>query len=58
MQVLAEAHALLDQRVERYREDNDGAHREILTLLRTSYRDPDRRVTRLESDPGEAAPPD
>lgn len=45
---LAEAHVLLDQRVERYRQENEAAHTEILVLLRTSYRDLDRRVTRLE----------
>ena len=45
---LAEAHVLLDQRVERYREENEAAHGEILTLLRTSYRDLERRVTGLE----------
>lgn len=45
---LAEAHLLLDGRVERYRQENDAAHHEILALLRTSYRDLDRRVSRLE----------
>lgn len=45
---LAEAHLLLDQRVERYRRESDDAHQEILALLRTSYRDLDRRVGRLE----------
>jgi hypothetical protein len=32
VQQLAEAYAMLDQRVERYRQDNDNAHQEIATL--------------------------
>ena len=51
---IAEAYVLLDQRVERYRVENDAAHREILALLHTSYRDLDRRLTRLEERAGEA----
>jgi hypothetical protein len=53
---IAEAYVLLDQRVERYRIENDVAHREILTLLHASYRELDRRVTRLEERAGEAGP--
>jgi hypothetical protein len=45
---LAEAHVLLDQRVERHRRENDAAHAEILALIRTSYAHMDRRVARLE----------
>lgn len=52
---LAEAHVLLDGRVERYRQENDAAHHEILALLRTSYRDLDRRVSRFEAPGGEGA---
>jgi chromosome segregation ATPase len=53
---IAEAYILLDQRVERYRIENDVAHREILALLHASYRDLDRRVTRLEERAGGAGP--
>jgi len=53
---LAEAHLLLDQRIERYRRENDDAHQEILVLLRTSYRDMDRRVGRLEERSSEGGP--
>jgi hypothetical protein len=45
---LAEAHVLLDQRVERCRQENDAAHGDILALIRTSYARMDRRVARLE----------
>jgi chromosome segregation ATPase len=45
---IAEAYVLLDQRVERYRNENEMAHREILALLHSSYRELDRRLTRLE----------
>jgi chromosome segregation ATPase len=45
---LAEAHVMLDQRVERYRREHEVAHQEVLALLRASYQDLDRRVTRLE----------
>ena len=53
---IAEAYVLLDQRVERFRVENDAAHREILALLHTSYRELDRRLTRLEERAGEAGP--
>ena len=56
VQQLAEAHAMLDERVERYRREHEVAHREILTLLRTSYQDLERRVTRLETRIGESGP--
>ena len=46
---IAEAHAMLDQRVEHFRRENEAAHQEILTLLRSSYHELDRRVTRLEA---------
>ena len=46
---LAEAHVMLAERVERYRQEHDVAHQEILVILRASYADLDRRVTRLES---------
>jgi len=57
---IAEAYVLLDQRVERYRVENDVAHREILALLHASYRELERRVTRLEEraeGPGSSARP-
>jgi len=38
MQQLAEAHAMLDQRVEQYRRDNEAAHQEILTLCAAPIR--------------------
>jgi chromosome segregation ATPase len=56
VQQLAEAHAMLDQRVERYRREHEIAHQEILTLLRTSYQDLERRLTRLEARIGESGP--
>ena len=56
VQQLAEAHAMLDERVERYRREHEVAHQEILTLLRTSYQDLERRVTRLEARIGESGP--
>jgi len=56
VQQLAEAHAMLDQRVERYRREHEVAHQEILVLLRTSYQDLERRVTRLEARIGESGP--
>jgi chromosome segregation ATPase len=57
---IAEACILLDQRVERYRVENDVAHREILALLHASYRELECRVTRLEEraeGPGSSARP-
>jgi chromosome segregation ATPase len=45
---IAKAYVLLDQRVERYRNENEMAHREILALLHSSYRELDRRLTVLE----------
>jgi len=56
VQQLVEAHAMLDERVERYRRQHEVAHQEILALLRTSYQDLDRRVTRLEARIGESGP--
>jgi chromosome segregation ATPase len=56
IQQLAEAHVLLDQRVERYRRENEVAHQEILTVLRVSYQDLDRRVSGLEARLGESGP--
>jgi chromosome segregation ATPase len=38
VQQLAEAHAMLDQRVERYRREHEVAHQEILALLRRGER--------------------
>ena len=54
VQQLAEAHVLLDQRVERYRRENEVAHQEILTVLRASYQNLDRRVSGLEVRLGES----
>ena len=51
---IAEAYVLLDQRVERYRVENETAHREIAALLLTSYRELDRRVTQLEQQAGDS----
>jgi chromosome segregation ATPase len=56
VQQLAEAHAMLDPRVERYRREHEVAHQEILVLLRTSYQDLERRVTRLETRIGGSGP--
>ncbi|HEY7651144.1 MAG TPA: hypothetical protein VID04_19260 [Methylomirabilota bacterium] len=50
---LAETQLLADERFERDRQENEAAHREILALLRTSYRDLDRRGGRLEAPGGE-----
>jgi chromosome segregation ATPase len=52
---IAEAHVMLVQRVDEYRRESD-AQRTILSLLQTSYRDLDRRVTRLEERAGETRP--
>ena len=52
---IAEAHGLLVQRVAEYRSESD-AQRTILSLLQTSYRDLDRRVSRLEERAGETRP--
>jgi chromosome segregation ATPase len=49
---IAEAHVLLAQRVADYRSESD-SQRQILSLLQTSYRDLDRRLTRLEERAGE-----
>ena len=56
VQQLAEAHAMLDQRLERYRREHEVAQQEILALLRTSYQDLERRVSRLEARIGESGP--
>ncbi len=52
---IAEAHVMLSRNVEQYRAESD-AQRTILSLLQTSYRDLDRRVTRLEERAGEMNP--
>ena len=52
---IAEAHVLLVQRVAEYRSESD-AQRAILSLLQTSYRDLDRRLTRLEERAGDTGP--
>ena len=56
---LAEGHMMLDGKLERFRVENDVAHREIVALIRTAYAALDRRVTRLEArgERGEAAEP-
>lgn len=54
VQQLAEAHVLLDQRVERHRRENEVAHRETLTVLRASYQNLDRRISGLEARLGES----
>jgi chromosome segregation ATPase len=56
VQQLAEAHAMLGQRLERYRREHEVAQQEILALLRTSYQDLERRVSRLEARIGESGP--
>jgi chromosome segregation ATPase len=53
---VAEAHVLLARRVAEYRGESD-AQRTILSLLQMSYRDLDRRVTRLEGRAGETSQP-
>jgi chromosome segregation ATPase len=52
---IAEAHVMLSRRVEDYRSESD-AQRTMLSLLQTSYRDLDRRVTRLEARADDASP--
>jgi len=52
---IAETRVGLSRRVEEYRGESD-AQRTILSLLQTSYRDLDRRVTRLEERAGEMGP--
>jgi hypothetical protein len=49
IRLVAEGHAVLDRKIDRLQQDNEAAHREILTLLHSSYRDLGHRVTRLES---------
>jgi chromosome segregation ATPase len=49
VRLVAEAQVSLGERVDRHRQDNDAAHQEILALLRSSYRELDGRVSRLEA---------
>jgi len=44
VRLLAEGHHQLDQKIDRYRAENDGAHRETHTLIRAVYRDLSRRI--------------
>lgn len=55
---IAEGHTVLVAQLERYREENTTAHAETRALVRTAYRDLDRRVSRLEGRPdGQSSPP-
>jgi phage shock protein A len=53
VRLVAEAHGVLGERLDRHQRDNDAAHQEILALLRSSYRDLDGRMTRLEAQRGQ-----
>ena len=53
VRLIAEGHILLNQRVDNYRSEAD-TQRSIIALLQTSYRDLDRRLTRLEERAGDA----
>jgi chromosome segregation ATPase len=55
VRLIAEGHVLLNQRVDNYRSEAD-TQRAIIALLQTSYRDLDRRLTRLEERAGETGP--
>lgn len=48
---IAEGHVGLNRQLQELRQENEAAHREILTTIRLTYRDLDRRVTRFESRP-------
>jgi chromosome segregation ATPase len=55
VRLIAEGHVLLNQRVDNYRSEAD-TQRAIIALLQTSYRDLDRRLTRLEERAGDPGP--
>ncbi|HBH03226.1 MAG TPA: hypothetical protein DDZ42_15120 [Candidatus Rokubacteria bacterium] len=57
IRMLAEGHLMLDSKLERFRAENDAAHREIVALIRTAYVALDRRVTRLEARAGDGEAP-
>ncbi len=55
VRLIAEGHVLLNQRIDNYRSEAD-TQRAIIALLQTSYRDLDRRLTRLEEQAGGTGP--
>ena len=52
IRMLAEGHLMLDSKLERFRVENDAAHREIGALIRTAYAALDRRATGLRPRAG------
>ena len=49
IRVVAEGQIGLARQLQELREENEGAHREILSAIRFSYAELDRRISRLES---------
>jgi hypothetical protein len=48
VRLLAEGYHQLDQKIDRHHAENDAAHNETRALVRTVYRNLDRRLRRLE----------
>ncbi|MBI5746243.1 MAG: hypothetical protein HZA13_04505 [Nitrospirae bacterium] len=48
IRMIAEGHHLLDNNIERLREENEAAHKEILSAIKFSYAELDRRIRILE----------
>lgn len=49
IRVVAEGHLGLGRQLQELREENESAHREILSAIKFSYAELDRRISRLES---------
>jgi hypothetical protein len=49
IRVVAEGHLGLGRQLQVLREENESAHREILSAVKFSYAELDRRISRLES---------
>lgn len=48
IRAVADGHLVLDRRLQEHCKQSDAAHGEIISLVKLSYRDLDRRVKRLE----------
>lgn len=49
IRLVAEGHVGFGRQLQALREENDSAHREILSAIKFSYAELDRRISRLES---------
>jgi hypothetical protein len=49
IRVVAEGHVGISRQLSEFREENEVAHREILSAVKFSYAELDRRITRLET---------